>query len=54
MKISGNMRVEKNRKFQKDTQIQIYKPKYRETPMKSKTRHVEGRGMNPQFETSRI
>ena len=31
----------------KNKQILIYKPKYRETPMKSKTRHVDGGDQNP-------
>ena len=37
----------RNRRFQKDIQIQIGKPKQRETPMKSNTRHVDGGGGNP-------
>ena len=51
-----NMRFAKTKKrrFETDTQFHIYKPTQRETFMKSKTPHVEGRGMNPQFETSRI
>ena len=48
------MRCEKNRRFNKNTQIQIDQPKQRETPMQSKTRHVDGGVKNPQFETSRI
>ena len=43
----------KHNMLKKDTQNPIYKPKSKETPTKSKTRHVEGRGMNPQIETSR-
>ena len=54
MKISSNMRFEKHRRFKEDTQIQIYKPKQRETPMKSKTRHGDGGGWKSQFEASRI
>ena len=54
MKTSGTMRFEKNRTFKKDTQIQIYTPKYRETLMKSKTRHVDGGGGQSQFEAFRI
>ena len=44
------MRFVKNREFKKDIQIQIDKPKSRGTHMKSKTRHVDGEGENPQFE----
>ena len=40
--------------FKKDIKIQIDKSKKRETPMKSKTRRVDGRDGNPQFEASRI
>ena len=39
--ISGTMKCPKNRRFQKGTQINIYKPKYRETLMKSKIRHLK-------------
>ena len=41
------MRFEQKQRFTKDIQIQIGKPKYRETPMKSKTRHVHGGGSDP-------
>ena len=41
------IRFEKNRRFKKDIQIQVGKPKHRETPMKSKTGHVDGGGGNP-------
>ena len=37
-----NMRLAKNRSFNKYTQIKIYYPKQRETFMKSKTEHVDG------------
>ena len=46
------MRFENNRRFKKDIQIQIDKPKYRETPTQSKTRHVDGGGRKPQFEAN--
>ena len=42
-------RFEKNHRFNKDIQIQICKPKQRETLMKSKTRHVDGGGGKPRF-----
>ena len=44
------MRYVTNRQFKKDIQMQIGKPKWRETHMKSKTRHVDGEGENPQVE----
>ena len=44
------MRFVQHREFRKDIQIQIDKPKYRETHMKSKTRHIDGGGGNTQFE----
>ena len=46
-KSTPSSRFEKHRRFQKDIQIQMGKPKYRETPMKSKTRHVDGGSGNP-------
>ena len=39
-----NIRFKKKHRFTKDIQIQIDKPKQRETPMKSKARHVDGGG----------
>ena len=48
------MRFAKHRSFNKDTQIQIYKPKSMETPMKSKPRHGDGGGRKSQFEAFRI
>ena len=46
-RLNGNMRFEKHRKFKKDIQIQICKPKQRGKPLKSKTLHVDGGGQNP-------
>ena len=45
--LMANMRFKKKHRFTKDIQIQIDKPTYRETPVKSKTRHVDGGGSNP-------
>ena len=42
--IQLQMRFKKNRRCKKDIQIQIDKPKSKETPMKFKTRHVHGGG----------
>ena len=53
-RLNEQMRFEKKHKFQKDIQIQLGKPKQKETLMKSKARHVDGGGTNPQFETTRI
>ena len=41
------MRFENKLRFTKDVQIQIIKPKQRETPVNSKTRHVDGGGSKP-------
>ena len=54
MKISGTMQFTKKRTFKKDKQIQIYKPKYREALMKSKTQDVDGSSGNTQFEAFSI
>ena len=52
---SWKMRFEKNRKFQKDTQIQIYKPKVEGNAYEiKKTRPVDGGVKNPHFEKPRI
>ena len=48
------MTFEKHRRLKKDTQIQIYKPTQRETPMKSKTQHIDGGGSSLLFEAFRI
>ena len=48
-KSKPSSRFEKNRRFNKDILIQIGKPKYRETPMKSKARHVDGGSGNAHF-----
>ena len=42
--MNGNMRFKNKRRFTTKMQIQIGKPKQRQTPMKSKTRHVDGGG----------
>ena len=49
-----HIRFEKNRRFTKDIQIHIDKPKQREPFLKTKTLHFDGGGWNTQFETSRI
>ena len=54
LKLIQNMRFVKTREFKKDIQISIDKPKYKETHMKSKTRHVDGSNGNTQFETFRL
>ena len=43
LKFIETMRFMKKREFKKDIQIQIRKPKYHETHMKSKTRHIDDR-----------
>ena len=40
------MRFEKNQNTTQHIQIQIDKPKSKEIPMKSKTRHIDGGGGN--------
>ena len=50
-----NIRFEKKkRRFTKDIQIQMCKPKSRETLMTSTSQHVDGGSRNPQFEAPRI
>ena len=39
--------AKQKKRFTKDIQIQICKPKSKETPMKSNTRHADGEGSNP-------